>query len=85
MVRKISEYRLTSEDLLQLQSIQKDMIAEVDRICRKCGIHYNMVGGTNLGAIRHQGYIPLHDDADMGCLRTDYEKFREECKSELNQ
>lgn len=85
MVRKMSEYRLTSEELLQLQSIQKEMIAEVDRICRKCGIHYNMVGGTMLGAIRHQGYIPWDDDADIGFLRNEYEKFREACKTELNQ
>lgn len=85
MVRKMSEYRLTSEELLQLQSIQKEMIVEVDRICRKCGIHYNMVGGTMLGAIRHQGYIPWDDDADIGFLRNEYEKFREACKTELNQ
>ena len=26
------------------------------RICKKCGIRYNMVGGTMLGAIRHKGY-----------------------------
>ena len=84
MMEETREYHLTSEELKQLQSIQKEIIAEVDRICKKCGIHYNMVGGTMLGAIRHHGYIPWDDDADIGFLRSEYEKFREACKTELN-
>lgn len=77
-------YNLTDEELKQLQIIQQELIAEVKRICKKCGIHFNMVGGTMLGAIRHKGYIPWDDDADIGFLREEYEKFREACKTELD-
>lgn len=77
-------YDLNEEELKQIQEIQKELIGEVRRICKKCGIHFNMVGGTMLGAIRHKGYIPWDDDADIGFLRTEYEKFREACKKELN-
>ena len=77
------QYHISEEELKQIQAIQQDLIQEVARICRKCGIHFNMVGGTMLGAIRHKGYIPWDDDADIGFLRTEYEKFREACKSEL--
>lgn len=77
-------YRLTPEELEGVQAVQMELIGEVKRICEKCGIHYNMVGGTMLGAIRHRGYIPWDDDADIGFLRTEYEKFREACKGELN-
>jgi len=77
-------YSLTAEELKRLQETQKELIGEVQRICKKCGIHFNMVGGTMLGAIRHKGYIPWDDDADIGFLRTEYEKFREACKTELN-
>ena len=77
-------YVLSDEELKQVQNIQKELIDEVKRICKKCNIHFGMVGGTMLGAIRHKGYIPWDDDADIGFLRTEYEKFREACKTELN-
>ncbi len=86
MKRKVivERYELTDEELKNVQEIQKELIGEVVRICKKCGIHFNMVGGTMLGAIRHKGYIPWDDDADIGFLRTEYEKFRKVCKTELN-
>lgn len=78
------QYDISEEELKQIQAVQQELIREVERICNKCGIHFNMVGGTMLGAIRHKGYIPWDDDADIGFLRTEYEKFREACKTELN-
>lgn len=78
------QYDISENELKQIQKIQLELIREVVRICKKCGIHFNMVGGTMLGAIRHKGYIPWDDDADIGFLRTEYEKFRKACKTELN-
>ena len=77
-------YHMSSTELKKLQETQMELIAEVDRICKKCHIKYNMVGGTMLGVIRHKGYIPWDDDADIGFLREEYEKFREACKTELD-
>lgn len=77
-------YYISEEELKQVQAIQRELIGEVKRICQKCDIHFNMVGGTMLGAIRHKGHIPWDDDADIGFLRTEYEKFRKACKTELN-
>ena len=82
--QNVSQYHISEEELKQIQSVQQELIREVARICRKCNIHFNMVGGTMLGAIRHKGYIPWDDDADIGFLRTEYETFRKACKTELN-
>lgn len=75
---------IDSTTLRQIQMIQLEMLIEVDRICKKHNIHYNIIAGTLLGAIRHGGYIPWDDDADIALLRPEYEKFREICKSELD-
>lgn len=70
--------------LRKIQMIQVEMLEEVDRICKKCGIHYNIIAGTLLGAVRHGGYIPWDDDADVAMLREEYEKFRKACRTELD-
>ena len=54
--------------LRKIQMIQLEMLIEVDRICRKCGIRYNIIAGTLLGAVRHGGFIPWDDDADVAML-----------------
>ena len=76
---------LSQEQLRKLQLVQLEMLIEVDRICKKCGIKYNIIAGTLLGAVRHGGYIPWDDDADVALLRPEYEKFRKACKTELDK
>lgn len=78
-------YTLSNSELRKVQLIQLEMLQEVDRICRKCNIHYNIIAGTLLGAVRHQGFIPWDDDADVAFLRTEYEKFCKACETELDK
>lgn len=62
---------------------QLDVLAEIDRICRKHGIQYFAEWGTLLGAVRHNGFIPWDDDLDIGMKRADYERFLEVAGDEL--
>ena len=69
--------------LEKVQQILLGYLLEVDRICRKHEIKYFLAGGTLLGAIRHHGFIPWDDDADVMMLREDYDKFQKIVKEEL--
>ena len=62
--------------LEELKKLELEMLKVVDRICRENGIRYFLAGGSCLGAVRHQDFIPWDDDIDIGMLREDFERFR---------
>lgn len=72
---------------MDLEIIHKDileLLIEFDRLMKKNGIDYFLVGGTALGSVRHKGFIPWDDDADVGVLRKDFEKVEKILEKELN-
>ena len=84
-MKRYKEHTVTNEELKMIQKIDLEMLVEVDRICRKYRIRYSLDGGTLLGAVRHKGFIPWDDDADVIMLRKEYRKFQKACKKELDQ
>ena len=75
---------LPAGELRRLQLTELELLIEFDRICRKNNIRYTMIGGTLLGAVRHKGFIPWDDDADVALLRSDYDTFVWACEQELD-
>lgn len=73
-----------SGKLNTLRTLEKDMLREIDRICRGHDIKYFISYGTMLGAVRHGGFIPWDDDVDVAMLRSEFEKFRQIAPRELN-
>ncbi len=61
--------------MTELQGKILEIMKAFDKVCRENGLHYYMLGGTMLGAIRHNGFIPWDDDADFGLPRKQYEKL----------
>ena len=73
----------TQEQLKKMKALELDMLASFVEICRKLSLRYYLVGGTLLGAVRHQGFIPWDDDIDVAMPRADYEVFLREGRKHL--
>lgn len=70
-------------DLTKAHQASLKILKEIDRICRKYKIQYMLDAGTLLGAVRHQGFIPWDDDADIVFTRRNYEAFMKVVRREL--
>ena len=72
-----------SEILKKLQKTELEILKDFVKICDKYNLPYFATGGTAIGALRHQGFIPWDDDIDVCMLRKDYEKFMEVAPQEM--
>lgn len=75
---------MQNEELRKLQKIELELFDEFTRICVKYRLRYYLIGGTLLGALRHQGFIPWDDDIDVGMPREDYDRFANLCGEQLH-
>ena len=62
-------------ELKEIQNFKLDMLLKVVNICDEQEIPYYLYGGTLLGAVRHNGFIPWDDDIDICLLWNDYKKL----------
>lgn len=70
-------HEITDEELKQLQDCYLEMLKDIIRVCEENNICYMAAGGTALGSVRHQGYIPWDDDVDLIMPRDDLNRFVE--------
>ena len=74
-----------NSELRKVQLLQLEVLKVVTKICEKYNIKYFLTGGTLLGAIRHQAFIPWDDDLDIGMTRENYDKFIQVAQKELGE
>lgn len=65
-----------------VQQVLLVILKDIDAVCRRHGITYWLNGGSALGAVRHKGFIPWDDDADIAMMRSDFNRFIEVMKEE---
>ena len=74
---------MDNHHLSPVQEMILDVFAPIYKYLESNHMEYYMLGGTLLGAIRHQGFIPWDDDIDIGIPREQYEQFLREIEANL--
>ena len=67
----------------RVQMLSVSLLQKYMKICEEHNLRYYFTGGSLIGVLRHQGFIPWDDDIDVGMPRKDYEKFLEILNAEM--
>ncbi len=68
-------HQLTPEEVKKVQQVVYSITKDIAEICEENDIPYMLGGGSALGAVRHQGFIPWDDDLDVNIYRKDIERL----------
>ncbi len=71
----MSKYTVCGYDMEILHDRMLQIALEVDKICKEQGLKCSLYGGSVIGAVRHNGFIPWDHDIDMAMPRKDYDKL----------
>jgi len=69
--------------LSETQKLILEIFKHVKTLLDRQSVEYYLLGGSLLGAVRHQGFIPWDDDIDIGIEREKYEFVLESIQKEL--
>jgi len=75
---------MSKYDIKDLQRVELNMLEAFIHVCQQLKLNYFVIGGTLLGAVRHEGFIPWDDDIDIGMSRNDYKIFLKEGQKYFN-
>lgn len=66
---------ISEEELVDLHKVLLLMLDDLIEICKRNNLHFILIGGSAIGALRDKGFIPWDDDIDIAMPRRDFEKL----------
>lgn len=70
-------------NIQEIHAVLIELFNELVKVCQKHNFALYLTGGSVLGAVRHNGFIPWDDDIDVALPRYDYKKLFEVAEKEL--
>lgn len=62
-------------DLPEQKKLLIELLKYITDICQENDIKYSLLGGSLIGAVRHEGIIPWDDDVDIVLMPDEYQKL----------
>lgn len=56
---------ISEEELVDLHKVLLLMLDDLIEICKRNNLHFILIGGSAIGALRDKGFIPWDDDIDI--------------------
>lgn len=69
---EVRDEYLVKAEMKKVWAIEIDLFLKFSEVCNLHGLRFWGDGGTLLGAVRHNGFIPWDDDMDLIMPREDY-------------
>ena len=68
-------HMISEQELENLHKVLLMMLDDLLDICQKNSLHFVLIGGSAIGALRDKGFITWDDDIDIAMPRKDFEKL----------
>ncbi len=85
LLRPKDAINVSDADVKKIQNVLLIIAQDIVSVCEENGIKYWLTGGSCLGAVRHDGFIPWDDDIDINMCRNDYNKFLNVFKNKFKE
>lgn len=67
----------TSSQLRKVQLLELEALTELREFCKKNGMDFFLRGGSVMGAVKYNGFVPWDDDVDIAVPRKYFDKLIE--------
>ena len=75
VAKTLNQQVLSEKEIEELHQVLLIILDDLIKICECYDLHFILIGGSAIGALRDKGFIAWDDDIDIAMPRKDFEKL----------